>query len=235
VLPHRGLRGLGVAPLDGAEDAAVPLERALRPPGNLQGARAALAQEVHQDVEHAKHDAVPRRQRQRVVEVRVLVDGLLAPAQLGLVALEDLAHLGDLLRGGVLRGARGQAGLDHPAHVEQLGHQLALAREHERERHHQRVRGEVAHHRAMALPRLEDAHHFQGADGVADRAAPHAQLRGQLPLGRKQVSGLQRAAADQPADLLRHLLVAAHLAHRLEAGRGGGIRGRAHWSDHSGV
>src|SRR5512133_4305738 len=57
---HRALR---VVPLDRLEDAAVPVERAPRAPRRLQGADAGLAQELHQHVEQAPHDAVPRGER----------------------------------------------------------------------------------------------------------------------------------------------------------------------------
>ena len=165
------------------------------------------------------------------MEVRVLVHGLLPVAELGLVALEDRGHVRKLFGGGVLRGAGGQPRLDHPAHVQKLGDQLPLARQHQGEGHHQRVRGEIAHHRAVTLPGLEDPHHLQRAHGVADRAAADAQLRHQLALGRKKVARLQRALGDHAADLLGDLLVAADLADRLEPAGDRRSAAGGHWSD----
>src|SRR5215469_3037450 len=70
------------------------------------------------------------------------------------------------------------------------------------------------------MTRLDDAHHLQRADGVAQRAAADAELRRQFPLGREEIARPEGAGRDQPLDLLRHLLVAPAPAHGVKLGLG---------------
>jgi hypothetical protein len=108
------------------------------------------------------------------VELGVLFDARLPAAHLLRLPPQDVLEPGQLLLGGVGSGAGRQGRLDHPADIEKLGHELALVREHARQRHHQRVSRQVADHRAAAVTGLDDAHHLQRADGVAQRAAADA-------------------------------------------------------------
>src|SRR5204863_387309 len=105
---------------------------------------------------------------------------------------EDLRRLLDLVLAGVAGGARSQRRLDDSPDVEELRDHLALAGEDAGERHHQRVGGEIAHHRAVALPRFEDAHHLQRPHRVPDRAPPYAGADGQVPLRREASGGSGR-------------------------------------------
>src|SRR5580698_13132 len=103
---HGRFRGFPIVAFDGGQNPPMSSERFLWPTLHLQRAFPRVAQQVHDDVQHFQHDAIPRSQSNAVMEFRVFSDRAFASNLFFFLAFQNFFHLSNFIGGGVRGGAR---------------------------------------------------------------------------------------------------------------------------------
>ena len=178
-----------------------------RRPSNCKRTLARFPQQVHERVQDLQHDAIFRRLGYGVMELRIFVDGQLAPVHFFFLPAQNLFHVGQFFGGSILGGASGERGFDHAAKFEQIADEFALPKKHGSQRIDQGFGRRIANHSAFALAGLDQAHQFQRANGIAQRAAADLQHFRQFAFWGQFFAGLNEAVADHALELLRGLFV----------------------------
>src|SRR5579872_915410 len=104
------------------------------------------------------------------------------------------------------RRTGGQWRFDHHAEIEKFAYQLLLVLQESGERIDQALGGDLTHHGARTLARLNHADQFQASDGVADGTAADSEHLSKLALSRKLIARMQ-LGKDQPFNLPGDLFV----------------------------
>src|SRR6202047_5022401 len=209
---HSDLRRRCVVSPDSVQDSAMTLKRLLKPPFALKRALAALAEKVHENVHDLENHAVSRSFCDRVMKLGVFFHGQFAAINLCLLPRENVFEEGDLFAGRLDGSPACQRRLDHAPQLEELQQHFALVNQHRSNRIDQRLGGQIANHRALALTWFNKADQFERANSVAERAAADLKSFGEYALGGKHVARFKEAVDDHALNLLGDFLVNLRLA-----------------------
>jgi hypothetical protein len=207
--PHRLRGGVRVASADGREQAAV-LVHALAAP---DGERSALLESVDQGRQGPRERPVPRRRRERAMEVGLRGDALVgasAPRSRrprALHALDRRRQRVEVFVGPPLSGEPSGLRRHRAAALRHLAQQLVAIARLEHRRHDLGVEHVPLRRRehAGAAAVLDREHRplLQGAHRLTHHAAAHAVLLGHRLLAREHPAG-GRIAVEQPLEDPRH-------------------------------
>src|SRR5437867_2631046 len=194
------------------------LERGVRACVRLEPLVARRAEHVPDDAEHGDEQLVARRDADHLVEARVLLGVRLARGDLALLLDEELTQLTELHRRDARRRERRDGGLDDAAELDDVG-QAVPARDERVQRPREIVRRDLAHERAAAGPRLDDAEELERPKRFPHRGAGDLELFRERPLRGELVAGVELALLEEGLDLLDDALVEPAAADRLDGGR----------------
>ena len=198
---------------DGVEDPLVHARRVFQVPeaGARDHPSPPVVIQLRHHLDQRRDDRVARRRGDRPMEVDVVHEEAVSIGQ----RREHSPHLDadglDLRRRGPLGGqARGADLEDAPRLVHLLARE-PVQRGEKAQRLAAERRRPVGNIRAGPAPRLDDADGRQGFEPGTHGRPAHADVHGQLALGRQPIAGTQRAALDPRANVA-HDLVGARFA-----------------------
>ncbi len=216
VSAHRPPRGLGVAPDDGVENAFVMILTARGTAGHEKYALALLAQEIDHRIQQGGHEGILRRLGEGEVQVQVRLDKSLGVVQRVIHRVHRLVHRREVLLRGVLGGAGGDLRFQNLAHLHQVAPGFRPADfDHQTERVAHGARRPVDDERPAPGLDLDEPLFTQRLDRLANGRATHAELLGQLTLGRQLIAHLRLPRQNSPLDLFDDLFVEPARMNRL--------------------
>src|SRR5215211_8798539 len=216
VLYHRLVRRLLVVAPDGFQDAAIALERDLRPLDGSEMPRLRVLEQVVDDLHDPLYDCIMRCSGQEVVKLRVLLRAGLASLRALFLPVYDVLEQLQILRCGARGGRPCYLRLEEQPRVHEFLPEVAHAVQHAGDGRHQVFDGNLPDVVAPTVAALHQAGHLELADGLPYHGAAHLELLGELPLRRQSLAGVQRTAGYEVADPGRHLLVEFDAPDRLD-------------------
>src|SRR5579885_1344282 len=214
---HCRLRRLRIVPGDGGQDVVMVADGALGAGAGAQRPLAGLAQRRIDVPDDGDYQIVVRGAGDSKVKGRVFVDPRTARGHCRFLRPQGLGHHGDFRVGRALGGEVGGLRLEHVAHFEGIHDGGTAARELIGERYQQAGIDRWADNGAVALAALDQAAGLQDAERLADGGPAHAELSGEVALGRQSRARRDLPRQDVLLELEYYLLVDARLRNRLVA------------------